>query len=68
MGGLPGHENLSAVTADGMVDGPWLACPWCGGIVPLAHLVPADDEPGAHVAVCEGCGRRVAFTPPVADQ
>ncbi|WP_165938627.1 MULTISPECIES: hypothetical protein [Parafrankia] len=44
--------------------GPWLACPWCGGQVPLAHLVPSDEEPGAVVAVCAGCGRRVTITPP----
>ncbi|CAO5256491.1 hypothetical protein [Frankia sp. AgKG'84/4] len=46
------------------VDGPWLLCPWCDGQVPLTHLVASDDEPGAQVAVCGGCGRRVSFLPP----
>ena len=45
-------------------DGPWLVCPWCEGIVPLAHLVPSDDEPGTQVAVCDSCGRRVTVLPP----
>jgi hypothetical protein len=47
-----------------MVDGPWLCCPWCGGVVPLSHLVPSDDEPDAWSAVCDGCGRRVTLNPP----
>jgi hypothetical protein len=47
-----------------MSSGPWLACPWCSGPVPLAHLVDSDEEPGARVAVCDACGCRVAFTPP----
>ncbi|MBL7502248.1 hypothetical protein [Frankia nepalensis] len=50
--------------ADEPVAGPWLACPWCSGIVPLAHLVPSDEELGAWGAVCDGCGRRVSFLPP----
>lgn len=42
-------------------DGPWLPCPWCSGVVPLAHLVESDDEPGTVVAVCDACGRRVTY-------
>jgi len=45
-------------------DGPWLSCPWCGGQVPLAHLVASDEEPYAQVAVCQSCGRRVTILPP----
>lgn len=50
--------------AGALPDGPWLGCPWCGGAVPLGHLVPADEEPGALVAVCGDCGRRVSFVQP----
>jgi hypothetical protein len=59
-----GAMGAEAETSGNSVGGPWLDCPWCGGAVPLAHLVPSDEEPGARVAVCDGCGRRVAFTPP----
>jgi hypothetical protein len=48
----------------GTVDGPWIHCPWCPGTVPLTHFVESDEEPGARVAVCDGCGRRVSFVPP----
>lgn len=48
----------------GVPDGPWASCPYCAGPVPLAHLVDSDEEPGAVVAVCHECGRRVAFVPP----
>ncbi|WP_131744654.1 zinc ribbon domain-containing protein [Frankia sp. Cppng1_Ct_nod] len=57
-------ESLDVESSGRGADGPWLTCPWCGGIVPLAHLVPADEEPDARVAVCDSCGRRVEFLSP----
>jgi hypothetical protein len=48
-----------------IADGPWISCPWCSGAVPLTHFAESDEEPGAHEAVCDGCGRRVTFLPPV---
>lgn len=42
-------------------EGPWLACPWCAGAVPLSHLAESDEEPATVVAVCDSCGRRVSF-------
>jgi len=43
---------------------PVLACPWCGYGIGLAAFAPADEEPGAVVAVCRGCHRRVVHLPP----
>ncbi|CAO5172750.1 conserved hypothetical protein [Frankia sp. AiPs1] len=64
--GARGGISVSAESEGGRrrVDGPWLLCPWCDGPVPLSHLVASDEDPGAQVAVCTGCGRRVSFLPP----
>jgi len=56
--------SSGAAASGSTVDGPWITCPWCGGAVPLSHLVASDEEPGAQVAVCADCGRRVSFLPP----
>ncbi|WP_045876830.1 hypothetical protein [Pseudofrankia sp. DC12] len=53
------------MTNGGTVDGPWISCPWCTGTVPLTHFAESDEEPGAQEAVCDACGRRVSFLPPV---
>jgi hypothetical protein len=46
-------------------DRPEVACPCCGGAVPLAYFAASDEEPDTDVGVCPGCGRRVTLPLPM---
>jgi hypothetical protein len=54
------------VNADALMpDGPWVDCSWCEGTIPLSRFGVTEEEPGARVAVCGSCQKRVFITPPV---
>ena len=46
-------------------EGPWVDCSWCDGTIPLTHFGITEEEPGARVAVCGSCHKRVIISPPV---
>jgi hypothetical protein len=46
----------------GNLEGPWISCPWCAAEILLSLFAPSDEEPGATVAVCRSCHRRVLLS------
>jgi hypothetical protein len=54
--------SRTLLSMSGSPDGPWICCPWCGAEILLSLFAPSDDEPGAAVAVCRGCHRRVLLS------
>lgn len=52
--------------ADGpLPDGPWVDCSWCDATILLSRFGVTEEEPGAQVAVCRSCHKRVFITPPL---
>jgi hypothetical protein len=45
-------------------DGPWVECSWCDATILLSRFGVSEEEPGAQVAVCGRCHKRVFMTLP----
>ncbi|MDQ1674062.1 MAG: hypothetical protein QOC98_2624, partial [Frankiaceae bacterium] len=43
----------------------WVDCSWCDATILLSRFGVTEEEPGAQVAVCRSCHRRVFITPPL---